>query len=292
MCIIVAKKANVPMPSRNTLENCWHTNPDGAGLMYAHGGKVHVEKGIMTWADFAKSLDRLGKQYDMQALSLVMHFRISTQAGVNPENTHPFPITRDQKALTATRSVSTLGALAHNGIIHCCCKHGKKERFNDTYYFVRDYAAYLIDRPDTLKKKWMHRVLEEIAQSKLAFLLPDGAQVLLGQFEENAGVFYSNDTYKDYGYGRWEDDLYLYPCTEDMCFYDEDLGDYYPCDPEVHMYDEYSELWVYFNEAMEAYPTGCDVLGCDLRAVRPPKKKKGRRFTVPAAGNGSGDTAA
>lgn len=288
MCIIVAKKANVPMPDRTTLKNCWDTNPDGAGIMYAHGSKVHVEKGIMTWADFEACLDRLGKQHDMQALSLVMHFRISTQAGVNPENTHPFPITRDPRALTAPRSESTLGAVAHNGIIDCCCKRSKKEKFSDTYYFVRDYAAYLIDRPGTVKKKWMQRILEEIARSKLAFLLPDGGQVLIGQFIEDKGVSYSNDTYKDFGYGYgWQEDLYLYACTEDMCFYDEELGDYYPCDPDYHLYDDFAELWVYDADTGEAYPLGYDVLDCDLLPVRPPKKNKGRLFTCGDSGTGS-----
>ena len=47
MCIIVAVPANTPMPTADTIRECFISNPDGAGFMYADGKSVHIRKGFM-----------------------------------------------------------------------------------------------------------------------------------------------------------------------------------------------------------------------------------------------------
>ena len=44
MCIIAAKPAGIALPNAETIETMWYANPDGAGFMYAHDGKVVIEK--------------------------------------------------------------------------------------------------------------------------------------------------------------------------------------------------------------------------------------------------------
>jgi hypothetical protein len=48
MCIAVYKRVGVKMPSDKILETCFENNSDGAGYMFAHGGKVNIKKGFMT----------------------------------------------------------------------------------------------------------------------------------------------------------------------------------------------------------------------------------------------------
>ena len=47
MCIIACKPAGVQMPGDKILDNMWLANHDGAGFMYNHDGRVHMEKGFM-----------------------------------------------------------------------------------------------------------------------------------------------------------------------------------------------------------------------------------------------------
>ena len=61
MCIIAAKPAGVKMPDPETIRRMWYANHDGAGFMYAHDGKVKIEKGFMRLTDFESALKRIEK---------------------------------------------------------------------------------------------------------------------------------------------------------------------------------------------------------------------------------------
>ena len=47
MCIIVAKKKGLELPTKEILRNCFNYNSDGAGLMFNDGKQVFIEKGFM-----------------------------------------------------------------------------------------------------------------------------------------------------------------------------------------------------------------------------------------------------
>lgn len=306
MCIIVAKPNGIAMPNMDTLEECWYANPHGAGIMYAHHNQVEIIKGLMTWDAFRSELKSLSNRFDLEQLALVMHFRISTQAGVNPENTHPFPISTKPEKLTAQRTSSRIGGVAHNGIIPCCIVDDKGEKYSDTFYFVKDYMARYIHVPKQLKSKPMQEYLESVAKSKLAILLPNSELITLGEFTEENGILYSNDSYRPfryymspYSYGyfnsaawaewdegyiwdefEWNNGQYrfsknkkkavtLYPCTEQMCIFDEDTCEYVPCVPGYDWYDIYGELWFYDKEDGEAYSLDANVYDENMRVVRP-----------------------
>ena len=45
MCIAIYKPADKIL-SQETLNECYDSNPDGAGFMYAQDKKLHIEKGF------------------------------------------------------------------------------------------------------------------------------------------------------------------------------------------------------------------------------------------------------
>ena len=58
MCVIMSKPANIAFPDESILKNCWDNNPDMGGFMYAHNGKVHIQKGYESWKEFKSALDK------------------------------------------------------------------------------------------------------------------------------------------------------------------------------------------------------------------------------------------
>ena len=192
MCVIVYKPAGEEIPAAPVLSRCFEANPHGAGFMLPKGGKVRYVKGLMALGDLLEALEREGAS---KALPLVLHFRISTQAGVQPGLTHPFPVCpsiADMKALEGECGL----ALAHNGVIWNCSDGRAKDR-SDTMEFVRRFA-YPLTRGEA---RW-HEVpgacdllsSREVSGGSSTFALmgADGVVTLLGRFEQVGGCFYSN----------------------------------------------------------------------------------------------------
>ena len=102
MCIICVSPRNVRQPSQSIIRAMFDRNPHGAGYMVARDGRVQISKGFMYVEDL---LQALRVEHFTARDSVVYHFRISTQAGVNPEMTHPFPLSNrleDMKILDLT----------------------------------------------------------------------------------------------------------------------------------------------------------------------------------------------
>lgn len=190
MCIIVAKPAGVQCPDLETLETCFNSNPDGAGLMFPDGDQVRIIKGFMAFDEFSSTLKALG---DVTNTGLVMHFRITTHGGTRPECCHPFPLTDDDTALRALDICAPVG-VAHNGVIAGMDTDAKT---SDTMAYIRDVLAPLQRMAgDLLASDDAMTVVESTVGSKLAFLEPDGAITTVGDFIEENGVFYSNSSFK------------------------------------------------------------------------------------------------
>ena len=191
MCIIAAKPAGVAMPSRDTIRTMWDGNRDGAGLMYLDGGKVTIEKGFMTYKSFAKKLDQLEKRLDLTRTPVVMHFRITTHGGTNPENCHPFPITDSIGALKKLTSRTDVG-VAHNGIIHIIPRSG----ISDTMEYIASQLAPLKRAlPRFYENKNAMLLVKNAIDSKMAFLTKEGKIYTIGDFVTDNGVLYSNRSY-------------------------------------------------------------------------------------------------
>ena len=190
MCIICVSPAKVRQPSMKTIRTMFEQNPHGAGYMYARDGKVHISKGYMNIDDF---LSTLHDEHFTAKDPVVYHFRISTQAGVNPQMTHPFPLS-NQRAHMKALDVDCGCGVAHNGIIRLTSDPSNRE-YSDTAIFITDYLSAIIRRPDDLKDPQVLRLIHRLAGSKFAFMDGNGYIATVGDFINEKGLLFSNNSY-------------------------------------------------------------------------------------------------
>lgn len=175
MCIAIFKPQG-KIIDKERLKNCWDSNDDGAGFMYAENGVLYVKKGFMRFDDFYE------EYVQHENNSVVLHFRIATAGGVNPENTHPFQVNDNL-------------AFVHNGVIR---EVPDVKGLSDTAVFNKEILQTL--PPDFLESDAMRKLIVSFIgmTSKLIFLDNLGRGFIfnpqLGEMSD--GVWYSNDTYK------------------------------------------------------------------------------------------------
>ena len=190
MCIICVSKPGCEQPSVKTLRTMFLLNPHGAGYMVARGGKVFIHKGFMNIEEF---LNAVRRERFTAADSVVYHFRISTQAGVNPEMTHPFPLSNQPRRMLALDMTCRCG-VAHNGIIRLT-SDPTNTRFSDTAVFITDYLTNIIRKPADLRNQERLDTIYRLAQSKFAIMDGSGYTATVGEFINNRGILYSNRSY-------------------------------------------------------------------------------------------------
>ncbi len=155
MCIICVSPARTRQPSVSQIKTMFARNPHGAGYMYARGGRVHIHKGFMDVESFLKAIRA---EHFTAKDSVVYHFRISTQAGVNPEMTHPFPLSNQLAHMKALDAECECG-VAHNGIIRLTSDPTNHE-YSDTALSITRYLSEIIHSPNDLTRP---RLLNYIA---------------------------------------------------------------------------------------------------------------------------------
>lgn len=190
MCIICVSKPGCEQPSVKTLRTMFLLNPHGAGYMVARGGKVFIHKGFMNIEEF---LNAVRRERFTAADSVVYHFRISTQAGVNPEMTHPFPLSNQPRRMRALDMTCRCG-VAHNGIIRLT-SDPTNTRFSDTAVFITDYLTNIIRKPADLRNQERLDTIYRLAQSKFAIMDGSGYTATVGEFINDRGILYSNRSY-------------------------------------------------------------------------------------------------
>ena len=195
MCIICVSEKGIEQPTQEKIRLMFEHNPHGAGYMYARNGRVTIHKGFMDCEEF---LAQIAKERFTADDAVVYHFRISTQAGVNPEMTHPFPLSSEERYLKALDLECACG-IAHNGIIPMTTVR-TKTTMSDTALFIRDYIPHILRTPEDLHKPEVLAILKElIGSSKLAILDGSGYIAKVGYFIEEAdGLYYSNTSYRPF----------------------------------------------------------------------------------------------
>lgn len=257
MCIIVAKPEGIDFPSDAILENCFNTNSDGAGFMFARGKEVRIRKGFMTFEDFIEALKAEDiKKYE----ACVMHFRIGTQGGNTKPNCHPFPIPCTDENVGKLSYESPIG-MVHNGIINLCYSN---DGMSDTMHYAIDVVTPLY----RLVKSFMYNeealdLLETTCESKLCFLNGLGDIVTVGDFIEDDGILYSNTSYlrKTYNYSSytqvwnehewddWKNESYPIVRLHDVCGYCYEYEGCKECGPLcVNDYEAYEYVQDQFGE--------------------------------------------
>ena len=219
MCVIVYKPIGNKLPSKDTLKKCFDHNPDGAGYMLpiiskTGAPRVLIRKGLMTFDAFLQSLTSAFRKYTIDPFNtpIVMHFRISTQGGVQKGLCHPYPVCGDYEKMRSLACLCNIG-LCHNGIISRCSVSSyyggshydyktkqwvtpKKNipDYNDTMTFIKDYASLVIDGDrDFAKKQNKVDLLKRLCEyGRLAIMTAKGDVKLIGNFKEKNGIYYSN----------------------------------------------------------------------------------------------------
>ena len=188
MCVICVKPKGIEFPTIENLEQMWNKNPDGAGFMFARNNEVVIRKGFMDLYSFIVAMndEKLTKD-DV----VVMHFRISTQAGINEAMTHPFPLSADLNDMKELDCLCEVG-IAHNGIIRLTSNPMEKN-YSDTALFVSNYLTRIIRKDSDIHDEYIKDIIYQLAQSKLAILNRKGELSLIGHFEQKEnGLWYSN----------------------------------------------------------------------------------------------------
>ena len=190
MCIIAVSKSGVKQPRLDTIRTMFRNNPHGAGYMYARDGKVIIAKGFMNEESFIAALK---SEHFTAKDSVVYHFRIRTQAGVNPEMTHPFPLSNQLRHMREL-DISCACGIAHNGIIRLTTDPWER-RYSDTALFITKYMSRILRSPDDLRNQEVLDKIYRLAESKFAILDGSGYIATVGNFIEENGILYSNTSY-------------------------------------------------------------------------------------------------
>lgn len=212
MCIAIAKPMGAEIPNDDILTNCFNNNPDGAGFAFNHNNEVIIRKGYMKLKDFLDAFHKYDKKFDFKNRGVLIHTRITTHGGTNPQMCHPFPINSDEGALKKIEYASPF-AVVHNGIISLTSDEAtKKKDMSDTAIFVQKYLTKIAKNKKWFGNKTNIELIEELIDSKMAILNGSGKIIMTSGFTEENGVFYSNSSYKEnrykrlYGNWDWFDD--------------------------------------------------------------------------------------
>lgn len=151
----------------------------------------------MNFEDFMAALNDVRSTYGDNT-EYVMHFRISTQGGINPECCHPFPLSPYMEKLRRTEFRTPIG-IAHNGIIRLTSSGWQKTiTYSDTMAFIVEYLCLIIQKIGWWKDEKTVRLIAKLADSKLAILGSDGHCELIGRgWIEDNGIWYSNDSFRE-----------------------------------------------------------------------------------------------
>jgi hypothetical protein len=179
MCIAIYKPEDKVL-SLATLKECYTSNPDGAGFMYAENKKLHIEKGFFSFQSF---YDAFKKHENKQT---VIHFRIKTHGKIDTTNCHPF-------------AVNNAIGFVHNGII----SGFGDANHSDTIGFNQSILQPLVSKWGNLalfQDPIIDLIEGRIGYSKLVFLDRHGNHKIMNEHKGtwDDGVWYSNDSYKPY----------------------------------------------------------------------------------------------
>ena len=197
MCIICVSPKRVRQPNVTTIRRMFRNNPDGAGYMVARDGKVTISKGFM---DVDEYIEAIRAEHFTAKDPVVYHFRISTQAGVNPQMTHPFPLSNRIEHMKVLDVECSCG-VAHNGIIRLTTDRNNRE-YSDTALFIANYLSLIIREPGDLKDELVRKRIHRLAGSKLAIMDADGYIATVGEYINQKGLLFSNASFETDTYYR------------------------------------------------------------------------------------------
>lgn len=212
MCVIAVYPKGIPFDNAE-LKLCFKNNPDGAGVMWQEGDKVHIHKGFMKQKALFNFLKTLPTDVDR-----VIHFRIATSGRVSVACCHPFPIVDDYKTMMKTELVVPV-AYAHNGVlVDYTPKAGMKSTFSDTMVFGREVLSHLLKANVDLFDPVIDAMLESTIDGDRMVIMDSKETITMGKFltSNKSGARYSNASYS-YDRSSWKN----YGCGSLWGYYDD-----------------------------------------------------------------------
>ena len=197
MCIICVSPKRVRQPNVTTIRRMFQNNPDGAGSLVARDGKGIISKGFMNVDEY---IEAIRAEHFTAKDPVVYHFRISTQAGVNPQMTHPFPLSNRIEHMKVLDVECSCG-VAHNGVIRLTTDPRNRE-YSNTALFIANYLSLIIREPGDLKDERVLKLIHRLAGSKLAIMDADGYIATVGEYINQKGLLFSNASFETDTYYR------------------------------------------------------------------------------------------
>ena len=209
MCILAIASAGVAFP-RDTLNDMFRANPDGAGWAYAKDGKIYYAKGYTSANKFIKAIQKLPTDVER-----MIHCRIATHGGISKGLTHPFPLTGSYGEMERLSGTLSRGyVLAHNGVLS---NFTTIANHSDTEELVK---ALYNTKCDIMREDMRPLINAVVSGSRVAILNTDGKINRYGTgWTQCEGLWVSNTYYKHsrasktsalpYSYG-WDDDGWSY----------------------------------------------------------------------------------
>lgn len=204
MCLIAVAPKGTKKYSEFLLEavrKASVTNTDGIGFSYKRDknkSRVWISKGFKDVEVFIKSLkNKRLKDED----ELIIHLRIGNKGGKTTEMNHPFVLSDDTDIILSNETYVENSIMAHNGTFFDYSVHSSM--LSDTYFFVKEFMSVkeiqdLLKRDLKLFKDTFKYVLKT---NRLAFIFNDETPlVVIGDFKEDQGYFFSNDSYSRNNY--------------------------------------------------------------------------------------------
>ena len=175
----------------------------------------------MKLKDFLDAFHKYDKKFNFKNRGVLIHTRITTHGGTNPQMCHPFPINSDEGALKKIEYCSPF-AIVHNGIISLTSGEAtRKKDMSDTAIFVQKYLTKIAKNKNWFNNRANIELIEELIDSKMAVLNGNGKIIMTSGFTEDNGIFYSNSSYKENRYKK----VYNWDWYDDYS-YDYGYGDY------------------------------------------------------------------
>lgn len=181
MCVIVYLPKGTKI-SEMELENCWDTNPHGAGIAWVEDEVIHYRKGYMDYYDFYYTNANIINNI---SIDRVLHFRITSMGETSKSQTHPFKLSDNHKDYNKLECITKEPVMFMNGTIHGIAL---EKGLNDTASFMKNviYEANL--DYDNIYALDLIRIA---SGAKWCIMTPKGVYTL-GDWKTKKGVKYSN----------------------------------------------------------------------------------------------------
>lgn len=180
------------------LRNGSYTNTDGIGYSFKKDStkKVFISKG---YDKIEEVIEKLKSHKLKDEDELIVHQRIGNKGAKNIDMMHPFVLAWDEKVILSNNKYVDLPVIAHNGTFHSYSKHNSDK--SDTFWFIQEFMhkKELLDLMvnDLVFFKEIFSI--KLSTNRLALLFPyvDTNMVTLGEYIEEEGYLFSNNSYKD-----------------------------------------------------------------------------------------------